>query len=177
MDFEVTNALTQQNPKQIDEEFTTTAYPSVQENLRLPTEDQDTSSVPLMTTPVIDLIMSQPVSTTVQAPLPTSTTTVTAITTTTSLPPPPPQPQKAQPQIRSLDHTLEQVPKVSDDQTSPGISPTQHLLDSKKNWWKPLPEEERPTTLKPAWIILPSNVLDVENKWASALSSSYEPPA
>ncbi|GKD78921.1 hypothetical protein Tco_1341542, partial [Tanacetum coccineum] len=34
---------------------------------------QDTSSVPLMTTPVIDLIVSQPVSTTIQAPLPTST--------------------------------------------------------------------------------------------------------
>ncbi|GJT38861.1 retrovirus-related pol polyprotein from transposon TNT 1-94 [Tanacetum coccineum] len=48
---------------------------------------QDTSLVPLMTTPVIDLIMSQPVSTMVQAPLPTSTATVTAITTTTSLPP------------------------------------------------------------------------------------------
>ncbi|GJZ08341.1 hypothetical protein Tco_0542624 [Tanacetum coccineum] len=56
---------------------------------------QDTSLVPLMTTPVIDLTMSQPVSTTVQAPLPTSTTTVTTITTTTSLPPPPPQPQQS----------------------------------------------------------------------------------
>ncbi|GJX07123.1 hypothetical protein Tco_0195055 [Tanacetum coccineum] len=31
---------TQQKPKQIDEEFTTTAYPSVQENLKLLTEDQ-----------------------------------------------------------------------------------------------------------------------------------------
>ncbi|GJU20743.1 hypothetical protein Tco_1154085, partial [Tanacetum coccineum] len=116
MDFEVTNASTQQNPEQMDEEFTTTAYPSVQENLKLPTEDQvrleepassagtlsslqnldkelsftnqflveksqedepdksnteaevqsmvtvpihqDTSLVPLMTTPVIDLTMS-----------------------------------------------------------------------------------------------------------------------
>ncbi|GJZ54617.1 hypothetical protein Tco_0609502, partial [Tanacetum coccineum] len=113
------------------EEFTTTAYPNVQENLKLPTEDQvrlkepasstgtlsslqnldkelsfadqflvkksqedelkktniksevqsmvtvpihqDTSSVPLMTTMVIDLTVSQPVSTMVQAPLPTST--------------------------------------------------------------------------------------------------------
>ncbi|GJZ90249.1 hypothetical protein Tco_0662176, partial [Tanacetum coccineum] len=128
MDFEVTNASTQQNLEQIDEEFTITAYPSVQENLKLPTEDQvrleepasfagtlsslqnldkelsftnqflveksqedepdksnteaevqlmvtvpihqDTSSVPLLTTPVIDLTMSQHVSTTVQAPLP-----------------------------------------------------------------------------------------------------------
>ncbi|GKC36208.1 hypothetical protein Tco_1048592 [Tanacetum coccineum] len=39
--------------------------------------------------------MSQPVSTMVQAPLPTSTTIVTTITTTTSLPPPPPQPQQS----------------------------------------------------------------------------------
>ncbi|GKB13565.1 hypothetical protein Tco_0847488 [Tanacetum coccineum] len=47
-----------------------------------------------MTTPIIDLTVSQPVSTTVQAPLPTSTTTVTAITTTTYLLPPPTQPQQ-----------------------------------------------------------------------------------
>ncbi|GJR89142.1 hypothetical protein Tco_0213153 [Tanacetum coccineum] len=142
MDVEVTDTSIQQNPEQMDEEFTTTAYPNVQENLKLPTEDQvrlkeptnsagtlsslqnldrefsftnqflkeksqedepkktniksevqsmvtipihqDTSFVPLMTTPVIDLTVSQLVSTTVQAPLPTSTTTVTAITTTTS---------------------------------------------------------------------------------------------
>ncbi|GJV83963.1 hypothetical protein Tco_1523861 [Tanacetum coccineum] len=148
LDFGSTNASTQQNPEKMDEEFTTTAYPSVQENLKLPTEDQvrleepassartlsslqnldkelsftnqflveksqeyepdksnteaevqsmvtvpihqDTFSVPLMTTPVIDLTMSQPVSITVQAPLPTSTASVTTITTTTSLPPPPP---------------------------------------------------------------------------------------
>ncbi|GJS83653.1 hypothetical protein Tco_0750194 [Tanacetum coccineum] len=55
---------------------------------------QDTSYVPLMTTPVIDLTISQPVSTTVQAPLPTSIATITAITTTTSLLPPPTQPQQ-----------------------------------------------------------------------------------
>ncbi|GKE98286.1 hypothetical protein Tco_0021637 [Tanacetum coccineum] len=131
MDFEVTNASTQQNPEQIDEEFTTMAYPSVQENLKLLTEDQvrleepasfagtlsslqnldkelnftnqflmeksqedepDKSNTEAETTLVIDLTMSQPVSTTIQAPLPQSTATVTAITTTTSLPPPPPQP-------------------------------------------------------------------------------------
>ncbi|GJT13331.1 retrovirus-related pol polyprotein from transposon TNT 1-94 [Tanacetum coccineum] len=152
VDFEVTDASTQQNPEQLDEEFTTMAYLNVQENLKLPTEDQfrlekpassagtlsslqnldkelsftnqflvdksqedepkktntktevqsmvivpihqDTSLVPLMTSPVIDLMMSQSVSTAVQAPLPTSTATVTAITTTTSLPPPPPPQQQ-----------------------------------------------------------------------------------
>ncbi|GJR78469.1 retrovirus-related pol polyprotein from transposon TNT 1-94 [Tanacetum coccineum] len=103
MDSEATDASTQQKPKQMDEEFTTTAYPNVQENLKLPTKDQlfvekpqeeepektntesevqsmvmvpihqDTSSVPPMTSPVIDLAMSRPVSTSVHAPLPTST--------------------------------------------------------------------------------------------------------
>ncbi|GJU94261.1 hypothetical protein Tco_1319017 [Tanacetum coccineum] len=151
-DLEATDASTQQNPEHLDEEFTTTAYPNVQEYLKLPTKDQvrleepasstrtlsslqnldkelsftiqflakkshedepektnieaevqsmvtipihqDTSSVPLMTTLVIDLTVSQPVSTMVQVPLPTSTTIVTAITTTTSLLPPPPQPKQ-----------------------------------------------------------------------------------
>ncbi|GKG30253.1 hypothetical protein Tco_0420151, partial [Tanacetum coccineum] len=56
---------------------------------------QDTSSVPLITTLVIDLTVSQPVPTAVQAPLPTLTTTETATTTmTTTTLPPPPQPQQ-----------------------------------------------------------------------------------
>ncbi|GKC15892.1 hypothetical protein Tco_1012674, partial [Tanacetum coccineum] len=40
MDLEATDASTQQKPEQKDEEFTTTAYPNVQENLKLPIEDQ-----------------------------------------------------------------------------------------------------------------------------------------
>ncbi|GJU11772.1 hypothetical protein Tco_1134168, partial [Tanacetum coccineum] len=40
MDSEATDASTQQNPKKIDEEYTIIAYPNVQENLKLPTEDQ-----------------------------------------------------------------------------------------------------------------------------------------
>ncbi|GJU02247.1 retrovirus-related pol polyprotein from transposon TNT 1-94 [Tanacetum coccineum] len=153
MDMEVTDTLTQQNPEQINKEFTTTAYLNVWENLKLPTKDQailedpasstgtlsslqnldkelsftnqffvekpqkeepnktntelevqsmvmvpihqDTSSVPQMITLVIDLTVSQPVSTTVQAPLPTSTKIVITITTTTSLPPPPSQPRQS----------------------------------------------------------------------------------
>ncbi|GJX92914.1 hypothetical protein Tco_0347500 [Tanacetum coccineum] len=137
----------------MDEEFTTTAYLNVQENLKLPTENQviledptsstgtlsslqnldkelsftnqflkekpqedepkktnteskvqsmvtvpihqDTSSVPPMSTLVINLTVSHLVSTTVHASLPTSTATTTTITTTTSLPPPPPQPQQS----------------------------------------------------------------------------------
>ncbi|GJZ27958.1 retrovirus-related pol polyprotein from transposon TNT 1-94, partial [Tanacetum coccineum] len=154
MNLEASDTSIQPNPEQMDEEFTTTAYPNVQENLKLPTEGevrleepassagtlsslqnldkelsftnqflseksqedepektnieaevqsmvtvpihQDTSSVPLMTTPVIDLTVSQPVPTAVQTPLPTLTATATATTTTTTttLPPIPPQPQQ-----------------------------------------------------------------------------------
>ncbi|GJX91996.1 retrovirus-related pol polyprotein from transposon TNT 1-94 [Tanacetum coccineum] len=114
MDLEASDTSIQPNPEQMDEEFTTTAYPNVQENLKLPTEGeedehektntesevqsmvtvpihQDTFSVPLMTTPVIDLTVSQLVPTAAQAPLPTLTATATAttITTTTTLPLPP----------------------------------------------------------------------------------------
>ncbi|GKD55504.1 uncharacterized mitochondrial protein-like protein [Tanacetum coccineum] len=114
MDLEATDASTQQKHKQIDEEFTTTAYPNVQENLKLPTKNleeepektnaeaevqsmvsvlihQDTSSVPLMTTPVIDLTKSQS-----DSPLSTSIATISTITTITpTLLPPPPQPQQS----------------------------------------------------------------------------------
>ncbi|GKE56399.1 retrovirus-related pol polyprotein from transposon TNT 1-94 [Tanacetum coccineum] len=123
MDLEASNTSIQLNLEQMDEEFTTTAYPNVQENLKLPNEGevrleepassagtlsslqhldkelsfadqflveksqedepektntesevrsmvtvpihQDTSSVPLMTTPVIHLTVSQPVPTAV----------------------------------------------------------------------------------------------------------------
>ncbi|GKC24938.1 hypothetical protein Tco_1027088, partial [Tanacetum coccineum] len=40
IDLDITDASKQQNPEQMDEEFTTTAYPNVQENLKLPTKDQ-----------------------------------------------------------------------------------------------------------------------------------------
>ncbi|GKB25002.1 hypothetical protein Tco_0864403, partial [Tanacetum coccineum] len=64
---------------------------------------------------------------------------------------------------------------LSDDEDSGN----EHLpkADSRKDWWKPLPEEERAATLEPAWIILSSNVSDVENNWASALVSTSETPA
>nr|GEY18741.1 hypothetical protein [Tanacetum cinerariifolium] len=48
--------------------------------------------------------------------------------------------------------------------------------DSRKDWWKQLPEEERSTTPEPAWTIPFSNVSDVENNWATALVSFYETP-
>ncbi|GKB31420.1 hypothetical protein Tco_0870821 [Tanacetum coccineum] len=76
---------------QEDEPEKTNTEAEIQSLVTVPIH-QDTSSVPLMTTPVIDLTVSQPASTMVQASLPTSTVTTTI--TTTTLPPPPPQPQQ-----------------------------------------------------------------------------------
>nr|GEV84322.1 hypothetical protein [Tanacetum cinerariifolium] len=66
---------------------------------------QDTSLVPPMTIPVIDLITLQSESPTAHAPLPTSTTTTTTtITTTITLPPPPSQPQQSTTDLTLLQH-------------------------------------------------------------------------
>ncbi|GJT70298.1 hypothetical protein Tco_1029584 [Tanacetum coccineum] len=48
--------------------------------------------------------------------------------------------------------------------------------DSRQDWWKPLPEEQRPATPEPTWTIPSSNVSDIENNWASTLVSTYETP-
>ncbi|GKG32589.1 hypothetical protein Tco_0430099, partial [Tanacetum coccineum] len=53
----------------------------------------------------------------------------------------------------------------------------QPKADSRKDWWKPLPEEGRLATPKPAWTIPSSNKPDVVNNWASTLAITYEPPA
>ncbi|GKB56495.1 hypothetical protein Tco_0912681 [Tanacetum coccineum] len=73
------------------------------------------------------------------------------------------------------DSILNEQVHLSDDEDSGN----DHLPkdDSRKDWWKPLSEEERPATPKPAWIIPSSNVSGIENNWASALVSTYETPA
>nr|GEZ73828.1 histone deacetylase 14 [Tanacetum cinerariifolium] len=149
MGLEATDVSTQLHPGQMDEGFTTTAYPNVQENLKLTVEEQvileepasstgtlsslqhlakdlrfgdlffndktseadnekttaeteaksmvsvtiqqDASSIPPMTTPIIDLT-SRPDSPNVHRPL-QATVTETTTTTTTTTHPPPPQPQ------------------------------------------------------------------------------------
>ncbi|GJS88058.1 hypothetical protein Tco_0770694 [Tanacetum coccineum] len=114
MDLETTDASTQQKPEQMDEDSTgtlsslqnldkdlrftdqffmeniqeeelgkTNTEAEVQSMVSVPIH-QDTSSVPPMTTLVINLTKLQ-----ADSPLPTSTSTTSTITTTTTLPPPP----------------------------------------------------------------------------------------
>nr|GEV62996.1 retrotransposon protein, putative, unclassified [Tanacetum cinerariifolium] len=150
MDLEATDVFTQLHTEQMDEGFTATAYPNIQENLKRTVEEhvileeltsstgtlsslqhlakdlifsdlffndklseadnekttaetkaesmvsvtiqQDTSSIPPMTTPIIDLT-SRPNSPNVHRPLQATETKTTMTTTTTH--PPPPQPQQS----------------------------------------------------------------------------------
>ncbi|GKE63788.1 hypothetical protein Tco_1514155 [Tanacetum coccineum] len=73
------------------------------------------------------------------------------------------------------DSIIDEQVHLSDDEDSRN----DHLpkADSRKDWWKPLPKEERPVNPEPAWIIPSSNVSAIENNWASALVSTYETPA
>nr|GEX60088.1 hypothetical protein [Tanacetum cinerariifolium] len=111
MDLEATDVSAQPHPKQMDKGFTVTAYPKVQENLKLTVKEQkttaetkaesmvsaiiqqDTSLIPPMTRPIVDLT-SRPDSPNVHRPL-QATATETTTTTTTTTHPPPPQPQQS----------------------------------------------------------------------------------
>ncbi|GJY51724.1 hypothetical protein Tco_0442571 [Tanacetum coccineum] len=76
-EFSFTNQFLEEKSQE-DEPKKTNTKLEVQSMVTIPIH-QDTSSVLLMTSPVIDLTVSQPVSITVQAPLPTSTAIVTRI--------------------------------------------------------------------------------------------------
>ncbi|GJQ95132.1 hypothetical protein Tco_0006271 [Tanacetum coccineum] len=73
------------------------------------------------------------------------------------------------------DSIPEEQVHLSDDEDSE--TDHQSKADSRKDWWKPLPEEERPATPEPTWTIPSSNKSDVANNWASALATTYEHPA
>ncbi|GJU49392.1 hypothetical protein Tco_1218947 [Tanacetum coccineum] len=54
-----------------------------------------------------------------------------------------------------------------------------HLLKTKQRpeWLKPILDDERPATPKPAWVIPTSHIPDVEKNWAKALATTYQAPA
>ncbi|GJV63382.1 hypothetical protein Tco_1474210 [Tanacetum coccineum] len=81
-DLSFTDQFFMEKPHE-EEPGETNAEAEVQSMVSVPIH-QDTSSVPLMTTPVIDLTKSQS-----DSPLPTSTATTSTITSTTTLQPPP----------------------------------------------------------------------------------------
>nr|GEW76759.1 hypothetical protein [Tanacetum cinerariifolium] len=43
-------------------------------------------------------------------------------------------------------------------------------------WLKPIPDDERPATPEPAWVIPSSHIPDALNNWANALATTYQAP-
>ncbi|GKB66966.1 hypothetical protein Tco_0928378, partial [Tanacetum coccineum] len=50
-------------------------------------------------------------------------------------------------------------------------------IKQRPEWLKPIPDDDRPATLKPALVIPTSYILDAKNNWANALASTYQAPA
>nr|GFB74510.1 hypothetical protein [Tanacetum cinerariifolium] len=54
-----------------------------------------------------------------------------------------------------------------------------HLLKFKQRpkWLKPIPDDERPVTPEPTWVIPSTHTPDAVNNWANALATMYQAPA
>nr|GEV22471.1 hypothetical protein [Tanacetum cinerariifolium] len=51
------------------------------------------------------------------------------------------------------------------------------LPEHRPEWLKPIPDEERPATPEPAWVIPKSYIPDAVNNWDKALATMYQAPA
>ncbi|GJT92514.1 hypothetical protein Tco_1081359 [Tanacetum coccineum] len=125
-------ALAGPNPEPMHEDFIATIYPKFHESLKLTTEEHvlienppsssrtltsikileenftfASSSVPPLSTPVIDLSLPKPVSPPVQEPVITVITVTT--TTTLSVPPPPQQQSTTDPELATHVSALEKI--------------------------------------------------------------------
>ncbi|GJU00016.1 hypothetical protein Tco_1110354 [Tanacetum coccineum] len=49
-------------------------------------------------------------------------------------------------------------------------------IKQRPEWLKPIPDDERPATPEPAWVIPTSHIPDAENNLANALASTYQAP-
>ncbi|GKB20899.1 hypothetical protein Tco_0854822, partial [Tanacetum coccineum] len=74
-----------------------------------------------------------------------------------------------------------------DDQDPPPPPPDSHLnntdsahlpkTNQSPEWLKPIPDDERQATPKPAWVIPTSHIPDAVNNYANALATTYQAPA
>nr|GFB34016.1 hypothetical protein [Tanacetum cinerariifolium] len=153
IDLEATDALTQQNPEQMDKEFTTTACLNVQENLKLPSKDQAHEDYKKLYDALenslerdyTDQLLSD-LEEARQKKRKRRDLTKTPFGSPLPQPPPPPPP----------------LPDAGVFETQE-LSPTDSLIQDDS-----IPDEQ---------TIPSSNVSDVENNWANALVLTYEIPA
>nr|GEY21494.1 hypothetical protein [Tanacetum cinerariifolium] len=179
MDLEATDALPLQKPEQLDEEFTITAYPSVQENLKLPSKDpkilqqrmfkskyyeahEDHKKLYDALEKSLECDYSDQLLSDLEEAL--QKKRKRRASGSSQLPPPPPPLF-----IGTSGSTQQQGSRAPSSLQE--CSPTKSLFD------KRLVET---TTLRgntndsePTWTIPSSNVSDVKNNWATALASTY----
>ncbi|GJV84989.1 retrovirus-related pol polyprotein from transposon TNT 1-94 [Tanacetum coccineum] len=183
IDVEITDTSIQQNPKKMDEEFTTTAYPNVQENLKLPTEGQvrfeePTNSVgTYLIYKILTRNLASPISslrrshrkTNLRKPILNRSTKKkkrrhespkTPPGSPPHQPPPPPPPVGPSRTLGASGASrLSQLPLPP-----PTLSTNQSEF------------EDRPATPEPVWSIPSSDMHVITHNWASALASTYAPP-
>ncbi|GJV99336.1 hypothetical protein Tco_1554588 [Tanacetum coccineum] len=173
---------------QEEEPEKTNAESEVQTMVTVPIH-QDTSSAPPMTTPVIDLTTSQEDSPTVHAPPPTSTTTTTIITTTT-LPPPLLQPQHSTIDpilIRCIGELEQNMANLIQDnsaleESSRAPSSSKTVASTQQSLaWTTSKTRYKSATFTATQETSPTNNMinddSIPDEQASALVSTYEPPA
>ncbi|GJY77881.1 hypothetical protein Tco_0483682 [Tanacetum coccineum] len=103
-------------------------------------------------------------------------------------PPPPPtkeSEQKApsssskQKTIPHFEQPVDEVPIPDDVNISYSEdTDTAHLpkIKTRVDWLEPVPEEDRPETPEPDWVIPPNDLPEPENNWANAFANSYQDP-
>ncbi|GJR77642.1 hypothetical protein Tco_0090007, partial [Tanacetum coccineum] len=126
-------ALARPIPEPTHDEFMADLYPKVQESLKFPADEHviledplTSSSVPPLSTPVIDLSPPKPASSATQALIFIATTN----TTTTTLPPPPQQ--QSTPKLELVERVVALEKKFSDlEQTNKNLDNTTRNLGSR----------------------------------------------
>nr|GEY11249.1 E-beta-farnesene synthase [Tanacetum cinerariifolium] len=196
MDLDVADVSTQPHHEQMDEGFTTMAYPKVQENLKLMVEEQVILEEPTSSSRTLsslqhltkDLIFGElffndkPSEANnekkLQRPKPNQwcLSRSNKIQKRRDLPKTPPgsPPHQPPPPLPASPSGASGSPRASGSSQVPPPNPLPPSTNQ-EDWWKPL-KEERPTTLEPAWFIPSSDVHVLMYNWASALASTYTPP-
>nr|GEU89651.1 integrase, catalytic region, zinc finger, CCHC-type, peptidase aspartic, catalytic [Tanacetum cinerariifolium] len=75
-------------------------------------------------------------------------------------------------------HSPQPGKRLTLEKLLPEDTDTAHLskIKTRPDWLKPVPEEDRPETPKPDWIIPSTDLPEAENNWADALAKSYKDP-
>ncbi|GKB20124.1 hypothetical protein Tco_0854047 [Tanacetum coccineum] len=155
---------------------------------------QSSSSVPPLSTPVIDLTPPKPVSDLVQEPVLTATTATTATTTTLPLPPPLQQQSIIDPELANRVSALEEIyanlgrfieakakscKRRRDEQDPPPPPPKDSYQSKKKRHDSDASALKQPQAQtydipKLDWVVPPNDLPETKNNWANVIANAYK---